>query len=175
MLNSQPEFAVILAFNVKVAPDARQLAEEQGVRIFEAEIIYHLQDMFEKYMKKLKEDRKNAAKDIAVFPVEFKIIDSQHVYHNKNPFVFGVQIIRGSLRLNTPIVAQRWNESKIATPLFLGRVYSIRMEDKDKQIAKIGDKVSVRIQGDDDTKNIQVGRNFDITDPLISEICRESI
>eukprot|EP01083_Nonionella_stella_P207561 753902_1 len=157
MLHSQPEFAVVLAFNVKVAPDARQLAEEQGVRIFEAEIIYHLQDMFEAYMKKLKEDRKDAARDIAVFPVEFKIIDDQHVYHNKNPFVFGVQIIRGSLRLNTPIVAQKWNASKIATPLYLGRINSIRAEDKDVPVAKLGDKVSIRIQGDDDQKNIQVG------------------
>ena len=37
----------------------------------------------------------------------------------------------------------------------------------------MGDKVSVRIMGD--VKNIQVGRSFEVTDPLISEISRDSI
>lgn len=145
------------------------------MRIFEAEIIYHLQDMFEKYLKGLKDERKNAAKDVAVFPCEFRILSTEHVFHNKNPFVFGVQIVRGSLRNNTPIVAQRWNAAKVATPMYLGKIDSIKSEDKDVAIAKKGDKVSVRIVGDDEQKNIQVGRSFLVTDPLISEISRDSL
>ena len=42
MLEQHPEFAVLLAFNVKCAPDARLMAEEMCVRLFEAEIIYHM-------------------------------------------------------------------------------------------------------------------------------------
>ena len=175
MLNFQPEYAVILAFNVRCAPDARQLAQEQHVRIFEAEIIYHLQEMFENYINKLKEERRAAAKDVAVFPVEMKILSEQHIFNNKNPLVLGVQITRGTLRLNTPIVVQRWNASKVPTPLFIGKVDGIKSEDKDVQMAKLNDKVSVRIMGDESQKNIQVGRTFAWTEPLISEISRDSI
>jgi len=36
------EYACLLVFDVKVLPDAREFAEENGVKIFEADIIYHL-------------------------------------------------------------------------------------------------------------------------------------
>lgn len=42
-------FAVILAFDVKVERDAQLYADNEGVRIFQADIIYHLQDAFLKY------------------------------------------------------------------------------------------------------------------------------
>jgi len=175
MLEHQAEYAVILAFNVKCKPDARELAEVQGVRLFEAEIIYHLQDMFENYIKGLREARKEAAKDVAVFPAEFEILSPEHVFNNKNPLVLGVQILRGTLRMNTPIVAKTFNEAGAATPLFLGRVKEIRKEDKEVTSAKMGDKVSVRIMGDDAQKNLQVGRSFLVTDKLCSEITRDSL
>ena len=40
-----------LSYDVKIMPDARKVAEEMGVRIFEAEIIYHLFDQFTKYIE----------------------------------------------------------------------------------------------------------------------------
>ena len=36
------EFACILAFDVKILTDAREFAIENSVKIFEADIIYHL-------------------------------------------------------------------------------------------------------------------------------------
>ena len=177
-VQQQPEYAVILAFNIQIDNEARNLANEMGVKIFEAEIIYHLQEMFEAYLKEIYEARKLKAKDIAVFPVEFHILSPEHVFHNKNPFVVGVEIKKGTLRLNTPICVQRYNivnQKKIPIPLWLGYVTSIRLEDKDVRAAKKGDKVSVRIEGDDTTKNIQVGRNFNFNEPLISRVTKESI
>ncbi len=40
------KYACILAFDVPVAKEARELAEEYGVKIFTADIIYHLFDQF---------------------------------------------------------------------------------------------------------------------------------
>ena len=45
------KFAVILAFDVPVNREARELAEETGVRVFTADIIYHLFDQFTAYLK----------------------------------------------------------------------------------------------------------------------------
>lgn len=42
-------FAVILAFDVKIEREAQELADSLGVKIFSAEIIYHLFDKFTAY------------------------------------------------------------------------------------------------------------------------------
>lgn len=48
------KFAVILAFDVPVTREARDLAESMGVRIFTADIIYHLFDQFTAYLKQVR-------------------------------------------------------------------------------------------------------------------------
>ncbi len=58
---------MILAFDVHPTPEAKAIADHSGVRIFQADIIYHLFDQFTTYMKNLKEDKKKEAGD-AVFP-----------------------------------------------------------------------------------------------------------
>ncbi len=50
-LQGARKFAVILAFDVPVNREARELAESMGVRIFTADIIYHLFDQFTAYLK----------------------------------------------------------------------------------------------------------------------------
>jgi len=49
MLERAKEYAIILCFDVKVDKEAEQLAEELGVKIFTANIIYHLFDSFKAY------------------------------------------------------------------------------------------------------------------------------
>lgn len=50
-LQGAKKFAVILAFDVPVTREAKELAESMGVRIFTADIIYHLFDQFSAYLK----------------------------------------------------------------------------------------------------------------------------
>jgi len=45
------EFATLLAFDVSITPEAAKFAEEEGIKIFSANIIYHLFDEFTKYVK----------------------------------------------------------------------------------------------------------------------------
>lgn len=49
MLEKHKEFAVMLCFDVKIEKEAQAYADEVGVKIFSAEIIYHLFDMFTAY------------------------------------------------------------------------------------------------------------------------------
>ena len=44
MLEHDEKFAVILAFDVKVERDAQEMADREKVKIFQADIIYHLFD-----------------------------------------------------------------------------------------------------------------------------------
>lgn len=68
-----PEYATILAFDVKIDGDARKHADEAGVRIFTADIIYHLFDQFTAHMDRLMEQRRQDAKTTAVFPCIAKV------------------------------------------------------------------------------------------------------
>jgi translation initiation factor 5B len=67
------KYAVILAFDVPVAREAREMAEEYGVKIFTADIIYHLFDQFTAYMKTIKAQEQEAARLEAVFPCVLQV------------------------------------------------------------------------------------------------------
>ena len=49
MLENNELYGVILAFDVKVERDALKLADSSGIKIFTADIIYHLFDKFPGY------------------------------------------------------------------------------------------------------------------------------
>ena len=55
------EYATILAFDVQIEKEAREHATEMGVRIFTADIIYHLFDQFTRFMDELMEKRRQEA------------------------------------------------------------------------------------------------------------------
>ena len=62
------EYATILAFDVKVEQEGREFAEENGIKIFEADIIYHLFDQFTEYVEECENERKGNEGSKAIFP-----------------------------------------------------------------------------------------------------------
>jgi len=120
MLEKAKEYAVMLCFDVKVDKDAKAYAEEIGVKIFEADIIYHLFDKFTAHMKQLEEQRKEDSKMLAVFPCVLKPVA---VFNKKDPIIIGVDVTEGALRMTTPICAVKKNATTGAKELVhLGRV-----------------------------------------------------
>jgi translation initiation factor 5B len=98
MLEKKKEYATILAFDVKVTPEARELADELGVKIFIADIIYHLFDQFKAYIQNLKEEKKREAADEAVFPCVLEIIP-ECIFNKKDPIILGVDVLEGILKV----------------------------------------------------------------------------
>jgi translation initiation factor 5B len=114
------EYAVMLCFDVKVDKEAQAYADEVGVKIFTADIIYHLFDDFTKHMAELTEQRKEESKLHAVFPAVLKTVA---VFNKKDPIVIGVDVIEGSLKLLTPIAAVKQNPTTGQKEIIqLGRV-----------------------------------------------------
>lgn len=56
-----PEYATILAFDVEIEKEAREYANDVKVRIFTADIIYHLFDQFTRFMEELSDKRRQEA------------------------------------------------------------------------------------------------------------------
>lgn len=106
MLEKSKEYAVMLCFDVKVDKEAQAYADEVGVKIFTADIIYHLFDDFKKHMAQLAEQRKEESKMLAVFPCVLKTVA---VFNKKDPIVIGVDVAEGNLRTLTPLAAVKTN------------------------------------------------------------------
>jgi translation initiation factor 5B len=120
MLEKAKEYAVMLCFDVKVDKEAQAYADENGIKIFTADIIYHLFDDFTKHMKQLVEQKKEDSKLLAVFPC---VLTPIAVFNKKDPIVIGVDVAEGSLRLLTPIAAVRTNPvTNVKEIVALGRV-----------------------------------------------------
>lgn len=53
---------MILAFDVRIEREAQEMADSLGVRVFSAEIIYHLFDAFTKYRQDYKKQKQEEFK-----------------------------------------------------------------------------------------------------------------
>jgi translation initiation factor 5B len=138
MLERKKEYATILAFDVKVTTEARELADEMGVKIFCADIIYHLFDLFKAYIENIKEEKKKESADEAVFPCVLQILPNC-VFNKKDPIVLGVDVIEGILKIGTPICVPGREFIDI------GRIASIENNHKPVDYAKKGNKVAIKV------------------------------
>jgi len=168
MLEHKREYACILAFDVKVMPEAREFAETYGVRIFEADIIYHLEEMFQKYLEEVAQAVKVTLADQVIFPCVLQILHD-HIYKTRNPIVVGVKVEEGILRKGTPIVVPSQNKIE------LGVVQGIQREHTEIEEAVVGDEVSVEIVPAAYAQKFMYGRQFTDKDRLVSALTRHSI
>jgi len=162
-----PEYATILAFDVPISTEAREHAEEMSVRIFTADIIYHLFDQFTRFMDNLLEKRREEAAAVAVFPSIIRILP-QHVFNQKDPIIVGVEIAEGILKIGTPLCVPTLGG------LHIGKVTSIEANGKEQDTARKGTSVAIKIVNETNP-TITYGRQFDSTHALYSTLTRASI
>ena len=98
----QKEFASLLAFDVKITNEAAEFAEENGIKVFTANIIYHLFDQFTEHVKKCREERKTDQGSKAVFPCLLEMVKGA-MFHAKDPIIIGVTVKAGILKIGTPL------------------------------------------------------------------------
>jgi translation initiation factor 5B len=123
MLEKAKEYAVLLCFDVKVDKDAAAYAQDLGIKIFTADIIYHLFDAFTKHMDQLLEQKKEESKLHAVFPC---VLRQVAVFNKRDPIVAGVDVIEGELKLLTPLAVVKQGPNGQKEIIQLGRVYVFR-------------------------------------------------
>ncbi|KAK2955859.1 putative Eukaryotic translation initiation factor 5B [Blattamonas nauphoetae] len=164
MLEKNPDFACILAFDVPVDEDAEKLSDELKVPIFKDNIIYRLEVKFTEYLDGLKQARKESALKSAIFPVTVKVLAS---FRNSDPLIIGVLVEQGVLRIGTPLVNHNKDNHDI------GEVVSI--EDNGVSIKEAREKQSVAVRIMSKGAQPKFLRDLNVNDSLISKINRKSI
>ncbi|MGC9210201.1 MAG: translation initiation factor IF-2 [Acidilobus sp.] len=146
----------VLAFNVKVLPEAEQEAAAAGVKVFQDNIIYHLLDQYTEWRQKLKEEEIIAKLNQLVRPGKFMIIPG-YVFRRSDPAIVGVEVLGGVIRPGYPLITAKGRE--------LGRIMAIKDRDKSLDIARVGAKVAISIEG-----KVMVGRHVDEGDIVYTDV-----
>ncbi|MEM2728596.1 MAG: translation initiation factor IF-2, partial [Candidatus Bathyarchaeia archaeon] len=66
----EPLYGVVLAFNVKILPDAEEEAKAHNIPIFWKNVIFHLTDEYLKWMKSMKEERERSEFERLIKPAK---------------------------------------------------------------------------------------------------------
>lgn len=152
--SSDPVYRAILGFSVDVLDDARQSADEQGVELFVDDVIYRLVEEYEEYVAGIEESQQSTILENITRPARFRIL-RDHVFRQNDPAVVGVEIVAGTLRRNVPVaIVQNGSVDRVGT------VQGIQSQGDELEEARVGDRVSVAIEGP------TIGRGVDEEDEL---------
>ncbi|MEM7826410.1 MAG: translation initiation factor IF-2 [Candidatus Aenigmatarchaeota archaeon] len=151
---------VVLAFNVEVLEEAKNLARDLKIEIFKNNIIYRLIEDYKEWSFKAKEREIEEKLKKVTRPCEIVVLKG-FVFRSSNPAIFGVEVKRGLLK---PGVLMKREDGKI-----VGKIKEIQREGQTLLEAKKGEKVAVSM--DEPT----VGRQINEGDTLISVISEEDL
>ncbi len=100
---NEPLHGVILAFNIKVLPDAEEEAKNRDIPIFSHKTIYNLIDEYLQWMRTEKETRLEEEFNRLVKPAKVKFLPS-FVFRKAKPAVFGVEVLAGRIKPKSTLV-----------------------------------------------------------------------
>ena len=136
---------VVLSFNVKVLPDAKDESEDSHIKVFEDKVIYSLIDNYNVWVE---EDTAN--EDDAIFseliPVAKFTFLKGMVFRNNNPAVFGIRVDVGTLKHKIPFMNMAGRK--------VGNIHQLQLDKKTVSTAKTGDEVACSVQ------DVTIGRQI---------------
>lgn len=136
---------VILAFNVRVLPDAREEAENGFVRIFEDAVIYSLIDGYTAWVEQDAAHREDAVFS-EITPVSKFTFLKGYAFRNSNPAVFGIRVDVGTLRQKVPFMNMQGRR--------IGVIHQLQHEGKTVSVASAGQEVACSVQ------DVTIGRQI---------------
>ena len=150
-----PLFTVVVGFNVKILPDAKEKLQSTDVKVFMNDVIYRLIDDYKDWAKKQKELAEKEISDTITKPGRFKIMPDC-VFRQSKPAVVGVKIIGGVVRTGVDVTTI---DGEV-----VGKVKGLQMRGENISEAKIGMEVAMAIDG------ATVGRQIKEEDTLFVNV-----
>jgi translation initiation factor 5B len=132
----EPLKGVILAFNVKVLPDAEEEAKNRDIHIFKAKIIYHLIDEYLQWVKQEEEARLREEFERLVKPGKVKFLPG-YVFRKAKPAVIGIEVLGGRIKSKNVLVKDDGRN--------IGEIMQIQDKGKAVSEANVGLQVAVSL------------------------------
>jgi translation initiation factor 5B len=131
----EPLVGAVLAFGVKILPDAEIEAEASGIKIFQDPIIYNLIDNYLEWVKTKRETKSEAEFEALTKPGKVTVLPNC-IFRRAKPLVVGVEILGGRLKPKVSLLRAEDGSD-------LGEIQQI--QDKGKAIgeAKAGAQVAI--------------------------------
>ena len=148
-----PLKAAILGFNV-----VNEITDTGNVKVFTNDVIYKLIDDFEDWKKETLNALEAKELDNVTRPFKIEVLRG-YVFRQSNPAVVGVEVLFGTMRLNTPVMNE---EGKL-----ISNVKSMQHEKESVREAEKGKQVATSFP------NVTVGRQIKEGDVLYSAVSEE--
>jgi len=152
---NEPLYGVVLAFNVRVLPDAEEEAKNRRVQIFSHNIIYHLVDDYLRWMEREKEAREKGEFERLIKPAKIRILPG-YIFRRAKPAIVGVEVLAGTIKPRVSLIDADGRE--------IGEI--LQIQDRGKAISAAGRGAQVAISIDKPT----VGRQIDEGDILFVNV-----
>lgn len=140
-----PLHKAVLAFNVRVLPDARTELASGEVKLLEGQILYHLVDELAAWQASRKEELERESRSEIVYPGRVLLL-ADHVFRVSKPAIVGVRVLAGSVRPGQRLMR---DDGRV-----VGAINSIRTGEETLKEARQGQEVALSI--DDVTVGRQV-------------------
>lgn len=133
-----PLYSVIIGFNVKVHPDARDTLQESTVKVFTNNVIYRLVEDYQQYVKEQQELAEKKIFETIIRPGKFKFLPGC-VFRQSKPAVVGVRVLGGVVRTNADVMLENGN--------VVGKIKGLQSEGENIPSAGVGKEVAMAIDG----------------------------
>lgn len=133
----EPLYGVILAFNVKILPDAEEEAKNKGIQVFKEKIIYHLIDNYINWLKAQREAKIEQEFAFLVKPAKIRILEG-YVFRRARPAIVGVEILAGKIKPKLALIRAEDGEE-------IGEIQQIQEKGQALSEAKQGMEVAISL------------------------------
>ena len=136
---------VVLSFNVRVLPDAKNESEDSRIKVFEDKVIYSLIDNYNAWVEEDSANEEDAIFSELVPISKFTFLKGM-VFRNNDPAVFGIRIDVGTLKQKIPFMNMKGKK--------VGNIHQLKLDKKTVTSAKTGDEVACSV------RDVTIGRQI---------------
>src|SRR6266705_989968 len=127
---------VVLAFGVKLLPDAEEEIALSKIPIFKGDVLYHVLEEYSRWVDAQRLAGAKAEMDLLIRPGKIKLLKG-FVFRRSDPAIVGVEVLDGIIKPKYPLINSRGQR--------IGQVVRIQDQGKDVGEAGAGKQVAVSI------------------------------
>ncbi|MCX8183306.1 MAG: translation initiation factor IF-2 [Crenarchaeota archaeon] len=153
--SKDPTLRVLLAFNVKLMPEAAEEARRRNIPVFQGRIIYRLIEEFSEWRRREKQREASMQLEQLTLPGRIRILPA-YVFRRSKPAIVGVKVEAGGIKPGYPLINTEGEK--------IGVIEQIQKEGKSVPKAEAGEEVAISIP------EAIVGRNLKEDDVLLVDV-----